>query len=46
MREGQRKDNLERLQKFCLAFTMMTKSPGDFYDLVKKEFGYMWDGRG
>ena len=25
---------------------MMSKTPEDFCDLVKQEFGYIWDGKG
>ena len=46
MQEDQRKDLLEQWQILGLSFMMMSKTPEDFYDLVKQEFGYIWDGKG
>ena len=46
MLDNQRKDLLEKWQILCLLFMMMSKTPEDFYDLVKQEFGYIWDGKG
>ena len=46
MQEDQRKDLLEKWQILGLSFIMMSKTPEDFHDLVKQEFGYMWDGKG
>lgn len=37
---------LEKWQVLGLSFVMMSKTPEDFHDLVKQEFGYMWDGKG
>ena len=44
MQEDQRKDLLEKWQILGLSFMMMSKTPEDFHDLVKQEFGYIWDG--
>ena len=46
MQEDQRKDLLEKWQILGLSFMMMSKTPEDFHDLVKQEFGYFWDGKG
>ena len=46
MQEDQRKDLLEKWQILGLSFMMMSETPEDFYDLVKQEFGYIWDGKG
>ena len=46
MQEDQRKDLLEKWQILGLSFMMMSKTPEDFHDLVKQEFGYVWDGNG
>ena len=36
----------EKWQVLGLSLMMMSKTPEDFHDLVKQEFGYMWDGKG
>ena len=46
MLEDQRKDLLEKWQILGLSFMMMSKTPEDVHDLVKQDFGYMWDGKG
>ena len=46
MQDDQRKDLLEKWQILGLSLMMMSKTPEDFYDLVKQEFGYNWDGKG
>ena len=46
MQEDQRKELLEKWQILGLSFMMMSKTPEDFHDLVKREFGCMWDGKG
>ena len=46
MQENQRKDLFEKWQILGLSFMMMSKTPEDFHDLVKQEFGYIWDGKG
>ncbi|MDC0644970.1 hypothetical protein OAP53_01710 [Alphaproteobacteria bacterium] len=46
MLEDQRKDLLEKWQILGLSFMMMSETPEDFHDLVKQEFGYIWDGKG
>lgn len=46
MQEDQRKELLEKWQILGLSFMMMSKTPEDFHDLVKQEFGHMWDGKG
>ena len=46
MQEDQRKDLLEKWQILGLSFMMMSKTPEDFHDFVKQEFGYIWDGKG
>ena len=46
MQEDRREDLQEKWQILGLSFMMMSKTPGDFHDLVKQEFGYIWDGKG
>ena len=46
MREDQRKVLLEKWQILGLSFILMSKTPDDFHDLVKQEFGYIWDSQG
>ena len=46
MQEDQIKDLLEKWQILDLSFMMMSKKSEDFYDLVKQELGYIWDGKG
>lgn len=46
MREDEKKDLIEKWQILGLSFMMMSKSQADFYDLIKQEFGYIWDGQG
>ena len=46
MQDDQRKDLLEKWQILGLSLMMMSKTPEDFYDLVKQEFSYSWDGKG
>ena len=45
MRDDQKKDMLAKWQILGLSFLLMSKTPEDFYDLVKQEFGYIWDGQ-
>ena len=46
MQKDQREDLLGKWQILGLSFMMMSKTPEDFHDLVKQEFGYIWDGKG
>ena len=46
MREDEKKDLIEKWQILGLSFMMMSPTQEDFYDLVKQEFGYIWDGKG
>ena len=46
MREDEKKDLIEKWHILGLSFMMMSKSQEDFYELVKQEFGYVWDGKG
>ena len=46
MQENQKQDLLEKWQILGLSFMVMSKTPEDFHDLVKQEFGYIWDGKG
>ena len=46
MQNHQRKDLLEKWQILGISLMMMSKTPEGFYDLVKQEFGYIWDGNG
>ena len=46
MQEDQRKGLLEKRQILGLSVMLMSKTPEDFHDLVKQEFGYIWDGKG
>ena len=46
MQEDQRNNLLEKWQILGLSLLIMSETPEDFYDLVKQEFGYIWDGNG
>ena len=46
MTDDDKKDLLEKWQILGLSLMMMSKTPEDFYGLVKQEFGYIWDGKG
>ena len=46
MRKDEKKDVIEKWQILGLSFMMMSKTKEDFYELVKQEFGYVWDGQG
>ena len=46
MREDEKRDMIEKWEILGLSFMMMSKSPEDFFDLIKQEFGYVWDGKG
>ena len=46
MTDENKKDLLKKWQILGLSFMMMSKTPEDFYELVKQEFGYIWDGKG
>ena len=46
MQEHQKQDLFEKWQILGLSFMVMSKTPEDFHDLVKQEFGYIWDGKG
>jgi len=41
MTKEDKKDLLEKWQILGLSFIMMSKTPEDFHDLVKQEFGYI-----
>jgi hypothetical protein len=46
MTNEDKKDLLEKWRILGLSVMMMSKTPEDFHDLVKQEFGYMWGGKG
>ncbi len=46
MTNEDKKDLFEKWQILGLSFIMMSKTPEDIHDLVKQEFGYIWDGKG
>ena len=46
MTDENKKELLKKWQILGLSFMMMSKTPEDFYELVKQEFGYIWDGKG
>ena len=46
MQDDQRKDLLGKWHILDLSFMMMSETLEDFHDLVKQEFGYIWDGKG
>ena len=46
IQEHQKQDLLEKWQILGLSFMVMSKTPEDFHDLVKQEFGFIWDGKG
>ena len=46
MREDEKNDLIEKWRILGLSFMMMSQTKEDFYELVKQEFGYIWDGQG
>ena len=46
MRKDETKDVIEKGQILGLSLMMMSETKEDFYELVKQEFGYIWDGQG
>ena len=46
MREDEKRDMIEKWRILGLSFMMMSQTKEDFYELVKQEFGYIWDGQG
>jgi len=46
MREDEKRDLIEKWRILGLSFMMMSQTKEDFYELVKREFGYIWDGQG
>tara|TARA_B100000035_G_scaffold285900_1_gene269808 strand:- start:500 stop:691 length:192 start_codon:yes stop_codon:yes gene_type:complete len=46
MREDEKRDLIEKWRMLGLSFMMMSQTKEDFYELVKQEFGYIWDGQG
>ena len=46
MREDEKNDLIEKWRILGLSFMMMSQTKEDFYELVKQEFGYVWDGQG
>ena len=46
MRKDETKDVIEKWQILGLSLMMMSETKEDFYELVKQEFGYIWDGQG
>ena len=46
MTDENKKELLKKWQILGLSFMMMSKTPEDFHNFVKQEFGYIWDGRG
>ena len=46
MRKDEKKDVIEKWQILGLSFMMMSETKEDFYELIRQEFGYVWDGQG
>ena len=46
MQDDQRKNLFEKWHILGLSFMMMSETLEGFHDLVKQEFGYIWDGKG
>ena len=46
MRDKDRQQLMEKWQVLGLSLMMLSQTNEDFYDLVKQEFGYVWDGKG
>ena len=46
MHEDEKNDLIEKWQILGLSFMMMSQTKEDFYDLIKQEFGYIWNGQG
>ena len=46
MDENDRRDLIKKWHVLGLSLMMMSKAPEDFFELVKEEFGYIWDDQG
>ena len=46
MRFKDRQELIEKWQVSGLSLMMLSQTNKDFFDLVKQEFGYVWDGKG
>jgi hypothetical protein len=46
MNKEQRQDMVEKWHVLGLSLMMLSETPEEFYELVKQEFGFIWDGKG
>ncbi|MBL6601423.1 MAG: hypothetical protein ISP48_01245 [Candidatus Puniceispirillum sp.] len=46
MRDKDRQELMEKWQVLGLSLMMLSQTNEEFFDLVKQEFGYGWDGKG
>ena len=46
MRDKDRQELMEKWQVLGLSLMMLSQTNEEFVDLVKQEFGYVWDGKG
>ena len=46
MHDKDRQELMEKWQVLGLSLMMLSQTNEEFFDLVKQEFGYVWDGKG
>ena len=46
MRDNDRQEVVEKWQVLGLSLMMLSQTNQEFFDIVKQEFGYVYDGRG
>ena len=46
MRDKDRQELMEKWQVLGLSLMMLSQTNEEFFDLVKQEFGYVWDSKG
>ena len=46
MHDKDRQELMEKWQVLGLSLMMLSQTNKEFFDLVKQEFGHVWDGKG
>jgi hypothetical protein len=46
MRDKDRQELIKKWRVLGLSLMMLSQTNEEFFDLVKQEFGYVWDGNG
>ena len=46
MRDRDRQELMKKWRVLGLSLMMLSQTNEEFFDLVKQEFGYVWDGNG